>query len=98
MYVYLKRNSKVLNDLDVEEGEKGKEAPEPSSWTKYKHVKKKDAQAVVSSFTVSSPPKPAKFVSATLCKSTEQVVAERHKNKTSQPTLEHCTKKGKEVK
>jgi hypothetical protein len=33
-----------------------------------------------------------------LCKSPEQVVAERHKNKTSQPTLEHCTKRGKEAK
>jgi hypothetical protein len=33
MYVYLKRNSKVLIDLDVEEGEKEKEAPEPSSGT-----------------------------------------------------------------
>jgi hypothetical protein len=31
MYVYLKRNSKVLIDLDVEEGEKEKEAPEPST-------------------------------------------------------------------
>jgi hypothetical protein len=98
MYVYLKRNSKVLIDLDVEEGEKEKEAPEPSSGTKYKHAKKKVAQAAMSSFTVSSPPKPTKYVSAMLCKSPEQVVAERHKNKTSQPTLEHCTKKGKEVK
>jgi hypothetical protein len=33
MYDYLKRNSKVLIDLDVEEGEKEKEAPEPSSGT-----------------------------------------------------------------
>jgi hypothetical protein len=98
MYVYLKRNSKVLIDLDVEEDEKEKEAPEPSSGTKYKHAKKKVAQATVSSFTVSSPPKPTKSVSAMLCKSPEQVVAERHKNKTSQPTLEHYTKKGKEAK
>jgi hypothetical protein len=43
MYVYLKRNSKVLIDLDVEEGEKEKEPPEPSSGTKYKHAKKKVA-------------------------------------------------------
>jgi hypothetical protein len=98
MYVYLKRNSKVLIDLDVEEGEKGKEAPEPSSGTKYKHAKKKVAQAVVSSFSVSGLPKPTKSVSVMLCKSPEQVVAERHRNKTSQPTLEHCTKKGKEAK
>jgi hypothetical protein len=33
-------------------------------------------------------------VSAMLCKTPEEVVAERHKNKTSQDTLEHCTKKG----
>jgi hypothetical protein len=64
----------------------------------YKHAKKKVAQAAVSPFTVSSPPKPTKSVSAMLCKSPEQVVAKRHKNKTSQPTLEHCTKKGKEAK
>jgi hypothetical protein len=92
MYVYLKRNSKVLIDLDVEEGEKEKEALEPSSGTKYKHAKKKVAQAVVSSFTVSGPPKPTKSVSAMLCKSPEQVVAERHKNKTSHPTLEYCSR------
>jgi hypothetical protein len=71
MYVYLKRNSKVLIDLDVEEGEKEKEAPEPSSGTKYKHVKKKFAAAAMSSFTVCSPPKPTKSVSVMLCKSPE---------------------------
>jgi hypothetical protein len=64
----------------------------------HKHAKKKIAQAAMSSFTVSSPPKPTKSVSAMLCKNPEQVVAERHKNKTPQPTLEHCTKKGKEAK
>ena len=33
-----------------------------------------------------------------LCKSPEEVVAERHKSKQSQPTLEQCTKKNKEAK
>jgi hypothetical protein len=93
MYVYLKRNSKVLIDLNVEEGEKEKEAPEPCSRTKYKHAKKKVAQAVVSSFTVSSPPKPTKSVGAMLCKSPEQVVAERHKTKPLSPLLSTAQRK-----
>jgi hypothetical protein len=32
-------------------------------------------------------------VSSMLCKTPEEVVAERHRSKTSQSTLEHCTKK-----
>jgi hypothetical protein len=81
----------------------GHVASEPSSGTKYKHAKKKVAQATMSSFVVSATPKPAtrkgsKSVAAMLCKSLEDVVAERHSNKASQSTLEHCTKKGKETK
>jgi hypothetical protein len=57
----------------------------------------------MSSFVVAAPIKPntqkaSKSVSAMLCKTPEKVVAERHKNKTSQTTLEHCTKKGIEAK
>ena len=37
-------------------------------------------------------------MSSMLSKSPEQVVAERHKSKRTQPTLEQCTKKSKEAK
>jgi hypothetical protein len=80
-----------------------KAAPVPSSGTRVKLVKKKMTQAAISTFVVSAPPKAqtqkySKSVSAMLCKTPEEVVAERHKSKTSQPTLEHCTKKSKEAK
>lgn len=103
MHMYLKRNMRLVITANTEEGEEGEErddeGPEPSSGTKNKQTKKKIAQAAMSSFLVSAPPKPStqkasKSVSAMLCKTPEEVVAERHKNKTSQSTLEHCTKKG----
>ncbi|KAL6661838.1 hypothetical protein ACP70R_001222 [Stipagrostis hirtigluma subsp. patula] len=64
---------------------------------------KKRAQASISSYMVTAAPKPAtqkysKAVNSMLCKSPEEVVAERHKSKNAQQTLEHCTKKGKEAK
>ena len=102
MHMYLKRNMRLVITANTEEGEEGEEqndeGPEPSSGTKNKQTKKKIAQAAMSSFLVSAPPKPStqkasKSVSVMLCK-TPEVVAERHKNKTSQSTLEHCTKKG----
>lgn len=109
MHVYLKKNMKPALVLDDDEGVEGEDdaagpvAPEPSSGTKYKQAKKKVAQSAMSSFVVAAPPKPAtqkgsKSVAAMLCKSPEEVVAERHRNKASQSTLEHCTKKGKEAK
>jgi hypothetical protein len=39
-----------------------------------------------------------KSVHAMLRRALEEVVPERHKSKTSQPTIEHCTKKDKETK
>jgi len=75
----------------------------PSSGTKIKQAKIKIAQTAISSFLVSGPVKPqtqkySKSVSSMLCDTPEEVVAKRHKSKTSQPTLEHCTKKDKEAK
>ena len=64
-----------------EEGEeRNDEGPEPSSGTKNKQTKKKIAQAAMSSFLVSAPPKPStqkasKSVSAMLYKTLEEVVA-----------------------
>jgi hypothetical protein len=59
----------------------------------------------MTSFIGSAPTKPAtqnqkesKSVSSMLCKTPEEVVAERHKCRNSQSTLEHCTKKEKEAK
>jgi len=80
----------------------------PSSRTRLKQAqsqaKKKIAQAVITSFVVASQTKAAtqkntntKSVSAML-RRTPEVVAERHKSKTSQPTIEQCTKKDKEAK
>jgi hypothetical protein len=107
MQAYLKktRSALVLDDDESIEGEDDAAAApvqsEPSSGTKYKQAKKV-SQAAMSSFVVSAPPKPAtqkgsKSVAAMLCKSPEEVIAEPHSNKASQSTLEHCTKKGKEV-
>ena len=80
-------------------GTKSKQVP--SSGTKSKQAKK-IAQASITNFMVSAPPKPqtqkhSKSVSSLLCKSPEEVVAERHKSKMSQPTLEYSTK-SKEAK
>ena len=80
-------------------GTKSKQVP--SSGTKSKQAKK-IAQASITNFVVSAPPKPqtqkhSKSVSSLLCKSPEEVVAERHKSKMSQPTLEYSTK-SKEAK
>jgi hypothetical protein len=101
MHMYLKRNMRLVitDNIEGEEGEeRNDEGPEPSSGTKNKQAKKKIAQTAMSSFLVSVPPKlstqkASKSMSAMLCK-TPEVVAERHKNKTSQATLKHCAKKG----
>lgn len=107
MHTYLRRNMRVVitadGDEGVEEGEQIDVGPLPSSGTKTKQTKKQIAQASMSSFVVAAPIKPntqkaSKSVSAMLCKTPEEVVAERHKNRTSQTTLEHCTKKGTEAK
>ncbi|CAD6341298.1 unnamed protein product [Miscanthus lutarioriparius] len=67
-------------------------------------AKKKIAQATITSFVIAGHTKAAtqkntntKSVSAML-RRTPEVVAERHKSKTSQPTIEQCTKKDKEAK
>ena len=110
MHAYLRKNARSVvvhvdedGGEDENEGQKEQVAAEPSSGTKVKQAKKKIAQAAISSFVVSAPPKPqtqkhSKSVSSMLCKTLEEVVAERHRSKTSQPTLEHCTKKDKEAK
>jgi len=93
---------------DSEEGE-GDEVVEvepekvPSSGTKTKQkqaqAKKKVAQSSIAAYMAaagSSKPanqKNTKSVVAMLRKTPEEVVSERHKFKTSQPTIEHCTKK-----
>jgi hypothetical protein len=64
---------------------------------------KPGCDTTISAFVVSAPPKPqtqkhSKSVSSMFCKTPEEVVAERHRYKTSQSTLEHCTKKDKEAK
>ncbi|KAK3121568.1 hypothetical protein QOZ80_8BG0656400 [Eleusine coracana subsp. coracana] len=113
MDAYLKKNKRFVlvtmdeaDDAEGDEegdGEAAEQQPEPSSGTKVKQAKKRIAQSAITSFVVTAPMKPqtqkhSKSVSAMLCKTSEEVVAERHKSKTSQPTLEHCTKKGKEAK
>ncbi|XP_066323230.1 uncharacterized protein [Miscanthus floridulus] len=81
----------------------------PSSRIRLKRAqseaKKKIAQAAITSFVVAGHTKAAtqkntntKSVSAMLRRTPEEVVAERHKSKTSQPTIEQCTKKDKEAK
>jgi hypothetical protein len=60
---------------------------EPSSGTKHKQEKKKATQAAISSFVVSAHPtqnqKSGNSVAAMFCKTPEEVVADRHKNKTT---------------
>jgi hypothetical protein len=78
-------------------------AKAPSSGTRLKQAqsqtKKKIAQADITSFMVAGHTKAAtqntntKSVSDMLRRTLEEVVAERHKSKTSQPTIEQCTKK-----
>jgi hypothetical protein len=103
MHAYLRKNTKVVINLDPGEGEdRNEDAPQPSSGTKYKQAKKQ-TQASMTSFVGSAPTKSAtqkesKSVSSMLCKTPEEVVAERHKFSRSQCTVEHCTKKGKEMK
>ncbi|KAG8047802.1 hypothetical protein GUJ93_ZPchr0008g13406 [Zizania palustris] len=110
MHVYLIKNSRTVLDMSKEgQGHANEEeeeqaaqdeptrGPIPSSVTKVKQAKKRIAQAAITSFVVSAPPKLqtqklSKSVSSMLCKSPEEVIAERHKSKTSQSTLEHCTK------
>jgi hypothetical protein len=104
MHAYFKKNSKVVINLDDEGGEqRNADGPQPSSGTKYKQAREKVAQPSISSFVVSAATKPStqkesKSVSGMLSKTPEEVVAERHKSSTSQSTLEHYTKKGKEAK
>jgi hypothetical protein len=93
---------------DSEEGEDDEvteveleRVPSSGTKTKQKHAqeKKKIAQASIASYMAavgSSKPanqKNTKSVVAMLRKTPEEVVSERHKFKTSQPTIEHCTKK-----
>jgi len=81
----------------------------PSSGARLKQAqsqaKKKIAQAAITSFVVAGYTKAAtqkntntKLVSAMLRRTPEDVVAERHKSNTSQPTIEQCTKKDEEAK
>jgi len=110
MDAYLKKNARnvVVSMLSDEEGDEaavgeGELEPEPSCGAKVKQAKKRIVQSGITSFVVAAPTKPqtqkhSRSVSSLLCKSPEEVVAERHKSKTSQSTLEHCTKKGKEAK
>jgi hypothetical protein len=73
----------------------------PSSGTKTKQAqaKKKIAQSSMAAYmATASSSKPAnqkntKAVVSMLQKTPEEVVSERHKFKTSQPTIKHCTKK-----
>jgi lambda repressor-like predicted transcriptional regulator len=107
---YLKKNSRTATAVTDEDGEEDVAVvdepvavPVPSSGTKVKHNKKKIAQAAITSFTVTAAPKPgtqnkSRLVASMLNKSPEEVVAERHKSKQSQPTLEHLTKRSKEAK
>ena len=90
----------------AEEGEAVDQVAVPSSGTRLKQAKAaklKVSQAAITSFMVSGPVKPqtqkySKSISSMLCDTPEEVVAKRHKYGTSQPTLEHCTKKSKEAK
>jgi hypothetical protein len=75
----------------------------PSSGTKVKDAKRKAnaQQASISSYISSGKTQSHKFsksVSSMLCKTPEEVVQERHNSKSSQPTMEHCTKKSNEAK
>ncbi|XP_039840065.1 uncharacterized protein LOC120699998 [Panicum virgatum] len=90
----------------AEEGEAVEQVAVPSFGTRLKQAKAaklKVSQAAITSFMVSGPVKPqtqkySKSISSILCDTPEEVVAKRHKYGTSQPTLEHCTKKSKEAK
>jgi hypothetical protein len=73
------------------------------SRTAGKQGKSKLAQSAIKSFMVSGPVKPqtqkqCKSVSSMLCKTSEEVVAERNNSKCSQTTLDHLTKKDKKSK
>jgi len=81
-------------EQDANEDSEGEQAAEaepvrvPSSGTKVKQEITKIAQASITSFAAAVPPKPqtqkaSKSVSAMLCKTPEEVVAERHRSKTS---------------
>jgi hypothetical protein len=77
----------------------------PSSGTRVKDAKRKAKaqaqQASISSYMSSGKAQSQKYsksVSSMLCKTPEEVVQERHNSKSSQPTMEHCTKKSKEAK
>jgi hypothetical protein len=105
MLAYLRMNSRALPLINVDEEDAIEEvvAIEPSSGTKCKHAKKRNAQSTMTSLVISAATKPitqkpSKSIASMLCKTPEEVVAERHKSKTSQSTLEHCTKRGKEAK
>ena len=107
VFVQVAKDGEQEQDANEEsEGEQAAEAEPvrvPSSGTKVKQEITKIAQASITSFAAAVPPKPqtqkaSKSVSAMLCKTPEEVVAERHRSKTSQPTLEHYTEKDKEAK
>lgn len=105
---YLKKNGRT----QVPEGEGGAEAESEGEVgntccsssakfrTKFKDAKRK-AQASIASYMSSAKPgsqKYSKSVSSMLCKTPEEVVHEKHNSKTSQPSMEHCTKKSMEAK
>lgn len=84
------------NVQTAEEECQGEVVVVPSSGTKAKEAKRKViAQASITSFVGK---KYVKSVSSMLCKTPEEVVNQRHSSTSSQPTLEHCTKKSKEAK
>jgi hypothetical protein len=106
---YLKKNARNKNLLldneekNVEEGQQkdGDAREVPSSGMTGKQVQRKLAQAAINSFMVSGPVKPqtqkqCKSLSSMLCKTPEEVVAQRNNSKCSQTTLEHLAKKDKE--
>jgi hypothetical protein len=111
---YLKKNARIQAPPPGRTGREGEAENEgeieevptaaiPSSGTKVKDAKRKAKaqQASISSYISSGKTQSHKFsksVSSMLCKTPEEVVQERHNSKSSQPTMEHCTKKSNEAK
>jgi protein subunit release factor A len=65
---------------------KRKAKAQPTSISSYMSLEKSQSQNF------------SKSMSSMLCKTSEEVVQERHNANSSQPTIEHCTKKSREVK
>jgi hypothetical protein len=96
------REAKVESEGEIEEVSA---TSVPSLGTKVKDAKRKakaqEQQASISScmsLGKAQSQKYSKSVSSMLCKTPEDVVQERHNSKSSQLTMEHCTKKSKEAK